>query len=114
MSPLPASLPSSAGLEMLHHRWPLQKRPELRAPFTEGRRAAKADRVILERAPADHERVAVGRLDGTAQLVRHVARACGDRAYGVRENALEVRFRGRTDRDHRKLENHFAVGCDDR
>src|SRR5215469_13848188 len=115
MSPaLPWPLRRSAGLEMLHYGRPLQKRPELRAPFAEGGGAAKTNRVILERAPADHERVTVGSLDGAAQLVRYVARACGDRADGARENALEVRFRGWTDRDHRKLENHFAAGCDDR
>src|SRR5215469_13530032 len=100
--PAPWPLPGSAGLEMLHHRRSLQERRELRAPFAEGGGAAKTNRVILERAPADHERVAVGSLEGAAQLVRHVAWTCRDQADGVRENALKARFLARADGDHRK------------
>src|SRR5450432_242170 len=93
--------------EMLDLRRHREERADESAPLGEERTLAEVDRVVLERVPANHQQVALGRLDALVHLVRAVAHGLrDDRREAALDRGLELGVLSRRDADVGDFENH--------
>ena len=75
------------------------------------RAAAELDRVALQRVPADHQQIALGRFDALVNLVAAVAGRFGDhRAQAELDRRVELGLLARLDTDVGVFENHGGRG----
>src|SRR4051794_5001991 len=87
-----------------------EMRADQRAPFVEFFRAAKIDRVILQRLPLDVQPVARRLFDGAVQLEADPALAALEDRLGLRDGSLKLLFAAGLDVDLSDFGDHGA-GC---
>jgi hypothetical protein len=92
---------------VLHRRRRGEERADDGPPLGEERAAAKADGVVLERFPPDHQQVALGRLDALDDAVAPVALGARDHALqAALEGGVEFGVPAGRDADVGDFENH--------
>ena len=99
---------------MFHVRRLCEEGADDRAPLRERRRFTKPNRVVLQRVPADHQQVALGRLDALLDLMAEKSIGMRDHAaHAMLDRGVELGLTAGLDANIGNFENHRVVSLMD-